>query len=43
MQRLLRYRKKDGRISSEDLGAVRFVPMVQGDPGVLPAEGGSTK
>jgi len=33
-QRLLRYRKKDGRISSEDLGAVRFVPMVPGDASV---------
>jgi protein-L-isoaspartate(D-aspartate) O-methyltransferase len=30
-QRLLRYRKTAGRISSEDLGAVRFVPMVPGD------------
>jgi protein-L-isoaspartate(D-aspartate) O-methyltransferase len=27
-QRLLRCRKKGGRISTEDLGAVRFVPMV---------------
>jgi len=30
-QRLLRYRKTGKRISSEDLGAVRFVPMVPGD------------
>ncbi len=27
-QRLLRYRKRDGALSIEDLGAVRFVPMV---------------
>jgi protein-L-isoaspartate(D-aspartate) O-methyltransferase len=31
-QQLLRYRKRGGRITSEDLGAVRFVPMVPGDP-----------
>jgi protein-L-isoaspartate(D-aspartate) O-methyltransferase len=30
-QRLLRYRKIDGRVSSEDLGPVAFVPMVPGD------------
>jgi protein-L-isoaspartate(D-aspartate) O-methyltransferase len=30
-QRLLRYRKVAGRFSTEDLGAVRFVPMVPGD------------
>jgi protein-L-isoaspartate(D-aspartate) O-methyltransferase len=29
-QRLLRYRKVRGRTSSEDLGGVRFVPMVRG-------------
>jgi len=29
-QRLLRYRKKGGRVSSEDLGGVAFVPMVPG-------------
>lgn len=33
-QRLLRYRKKGGLISSEDLGSVRFVPMVPGDADV---------
>jgi len=30
-QRLLRYRKKGGRLTSEDLGGVAFVPMVPGD------------
>jgi protein-L-isoaspartate(D-aspartate) O-methyltransferase len=35
-QQLLRYRKKDGRITSEDLGAVRFVPMVPGDRRTTP-------
>jgi protein-L-isoaspartate(D-aspartate) O-methyltransferase len=30
-QRLVRYRKTHGRVSSEDLGGVRFVPMVPGD------------
>jgi protein-L-isoaspartate(D-aspartate) O-methyltransferase len=30
-QRLERYRKKDGRLLMEDLGAVRFVPMVHRD------------
>jgi len=32
-QRLERYRKTGGRISTEDLGAVRFVPMVRGEGG----------
>jgi protein-L-isoaspartate(D-aspartate) O-methyltransferase len=36
-QRLLRYRKKGGRILSEDLGGVRFVPMVPGDSGASSA------
>src|ERR1019366_6448226 len=30
-QRLLRYRKNGGFVSCEDLGAVRFVPMVPSD------------
>ncbi len=30
-QRLLRYWKKEGNLHREDLGAVRFVPMVHGD------------
>ena len=30
VQRLLRLRKKGGRVEREDLGAVRFVPMVKG-------------
>lgn len=30
-QRLVRYRKRHGEISHEDLGAVRFVPMVPAD------------
>jgi protein-L-isoaspartate(D-aspartate) O-methyltransferase len=33
MQRLLRLRKKDGAVTEEDLGAVAFVPMVEGDGG----------
>jgi protein-L-isoaspartate(D-aspartate) O-methyltransferase len=39
-QRLLRYRKRGGLVSSEDLGSVRFVPMVPGDAGVFAADGG---
>jgi protein-L-isoaspartate(D-aspartate) O-methyltransferase len=35
VQRLLRYRKSEGRIQTEDLGAVRFVPMVPGDARAL--------
>jgi protein-L-isoaspartate(D-aspartate) O-methyltransferase len=31
MQRLIRLRKKGGKIVEEDLGAVRFVPMVKGE------------
>ena len=31
IQELMRYRKKGGQVTSEDLGAVRFVPMVPGD------------
>lgn len=30
-QRLVRYRKQDGRVTTEDLGGVRFVPMVPGN------------
>lgn len=30
-QHLLRLRKRDGRIIEEDLGLVRFVPLVRGD------------
>jgi protein-L-isoaspartate(D-aspartate) O-methyltransferase len=30
-QRLVRYRKNRGHVTAEDLGAVRFVPMVRGD------------
>ena len=30
-QRLERHRKRDGRLVREDLGAVRFVPMIHGD------------
>jgi protein-L-isoaspartate(D-aspartate) O-methyltransferase len=29
-QKLMRYRKNDGRVTTEDLGPVRFVPMVPG-------------
>jgi protein-L-isoaspartate(D-aspartate) O-methyltransferase len=29
VQRLMRYRKKGGRLAQQDLGAVRFVPMVK--------------
>lgn len=32
-QRLLRLRKRGGKIEREDLGGVRFVPMVPGDAG----------
>ncbi len=32
-QRLLRLRKRDGRVTEEDLGPVLFVPMVEGDAG----------
>ena len=31
VQELMRYRKSGGHVASEDLGAVRFVPMVPGD------------
>ncbi len=30
-QRLVRYRKKKGHVTAEDLGAVRFVPMIPAD------------
>jgi protein-L-isoaspartate(D-aspartate) O-methyltransferase len=41
-QQLLRYRKKGARIISEDLGAVRFVPMIPGDPKRSAAPDGSS-
>ena len=40
-QRLMRVRRGDGQLVTEDLGAVMFVPLVQGLPrGATPLEGG---